>query len=61
MNKAGLVTSEKEGRSVIYQSDLMFVQDLVLFMVNNCCGEEFSKTTNSKKDNCTLIELSRCC
>ncbi len=64
MSNAGLVLSRREGRSIIYTADLALVQDLIRFMVEDCCNEEFANMKDSKKQGCTLIELpelSACC
>ncbi len=43
LTEAGLVTSCKQGRSVIYCADLNRTQALVKFLLENCCA--VSKTT----------------
>lgn len=58
MNNAGLVVSRREGRSIIYTADFAAVQDLIRFIAEDCCAGEFAQISQSKKDNCTLIELS---
>jgi ArsR family transcriptional regulator, arsenate/arsenite/antimonite-responsive transcriptional repressor len=40
LHVAGLVTSRKEGRSVIYTIDVGTVQELASFLLENCCVEE---------------------
>ena len=67
MSNAGLVISRREGRSIIYTADFALIQDMIRFMVEDCCGEEFSSMRDSKSRNCTLIELpelsdiAKCC
>ncbi len=59
MNNAGLVLSRKEGRSVIYTVDFVFYQDLLRFMVDDCCTKNVANTRDSKTDGfSTVIELS---
>lgn len=59
MNNAGLVLSRKEGRSVIYTVDFVFFQDLLRFMVDDCCAKNVANTRDSKTDGfSTVIELS---
>ena len=59
MSNAGLVLSRKEGRSVIYTVDFAIFQDLIRFMVDDCCIKEVAKTRDSKTEGCsTVIELS---
>lgn len=35
---AGLVTGKKKGRQVIYAANLSNLNDLLAFLVNDCCG-----------------------
>jgi len=36
--RAGLVMSERKSRSIIYRANLVTVQHLTSFMVEDCCG-----------------------
>lgn len=36
--QAGLVTAERDGRSVRYAADFTAIQGLVLFLMQDCCG-----------------------
>jgi ArsR family transcriptional regulator, arsenate/arsenite/antimonite-responsive transcriptional repressor len=36
--RAGLVMSERKSRSIIYRANLVTLQDLTSFMVEDCCG-----------------------
>ncbi len=36
--RAGLVRSERQSRSIIYRADLARLRELVLFLVQDCCG-----------------------
>lgn len=49
MSKAGLVTSKKEGRSIIYFADCDAIEDLICFLQENCCARQ---KTKSKTKNC---------
>lgn len=40
MNKAGLVTSKKEGRSITYFANCDMIEDLIKFLQENCCVRE---------------------
>jgi len=56
LSRARLVTSRKEGRSIIYAVDLEGTRDLVSYLVEDCC--------RGKPDICVpLIELTLadCC
>ncbi|PCI99965.1 MAG: transcriptional regulator [Alphaproteobacteria bacterium] len=64
MANAGLITSRKQGRSVIYTVDFCLFQDVLRFMIEDCCTSETASIRDSKSQNCTLIELknlSDCC
>lgn len=36
--RAGLISSRREGRSIIYRAELMSFQKLALFLLEDCCG-----------------------
>lgn len=40
LSRAGLVTSERHSRSIIYRADLDVFRELTLFMIKDCCGGE---------------------
>ncbi|MFY9288008.1 MAG: metalloregulator ArsR/SmtB family transcription factor [Alphaproteobacteria bacterium] len=61
MSNANLISSRKEGRSVIYAANFTFVQSLIRFMVENCCNVGFASVRSDKKRNCDVIELTDCC
>ena len=53
--RAGLVRSERHGRSIVYRADLDGVRALMLFLVKDCCA--------GNAELCTplLAELAPCC
>jgi len=61
MNNAGLVTSRREGRSIIYTANFDLMRDLIGFMVKDCCSVEFASIRTDKKTGCSIIELADCC
>ena len=61
LSNAGIVTSRKEGRSVIYSANFEIVRDLIGFMVKDCCSVEFASIREDKKKGCSVIELAQCC
>ncbi|MGE3770591.1 MAG: ArsR/SmtB family transcription factor [Bdellovibrionales bacterium] len=61
MNNANLVLSERQGRQVIYKANFPFVQQLIRFMVENCCDVGFASVHKDKKRGCDVIELNDCC
>ena len=38
LSRAGIVTSEREGRHIIYRADFDAVGSLLLYLVEDCCG-----------------------
>jgi len=38
LGRAGLVTSRRESRRIIYRVDFAIVRDLILFLMEDCCG-----------------------
>ena len=61
MSHAGLVVSQREGKSIIYSADFEFFSDLIRYMVENCCRTEFASIRDDKKRKCSIIKLSHCC
>ncbi|MGX5637593.1 ArsR/SmtB family transcription factor [Brevundimonas diminuta ATCC 11568] len=55
LTRAGLIKSERRSRSIIYRADLDRFQDLVLFLLKDCC--------EGRADLCEplLAELAPCC
>lgn len=55
LTRAGLVTVERHGRSMIYRVELTTVRELVLFLLRDCC--------NGQPDLCAPLikDLSTCC
>lgn len=53
--RAGLVTSERHSRTILYRADLERLRSLTLFLVKDCCGGE--------ADLCESLvaELIPCC
>jgi ArsR family transcriptional regulator len=38
LERAGLITSERQGRSILYRAEISAIRDLTRFLVNDCCG-----------------------
>ena len=55
LSRAGLITSERRSRSIVYRADLDRVRDLVLFLLKDCC--------QGRADLCQplLAALAPCC
>lgn len=61
LSNAGIVSSRKEGRSVIYSANFDVTRDLIAFMVKDCCSVEFANIREDKKTGCSIIELAKFC
>ena len=61
MSHAGLVLSQREGRSIIYRANFGFFTDLIRYMVKDCCRMEFASIREDKKRGCSVIEMPSCC
>lgn len=61
MSNAGLVTSRRDGRSIIYSANFENFTDLIRFMVEDCCSVEFASIRDDKKTGRSVIELANCC
>jgi ArsR family transcriptional regulator, arsenate/arsenite/antimonite-responsive transcriptional repressor len=38
LSRAGLVTSERQSRLIVYRANVALLRDLTLFLVRDCCG-----------------------
>lgn len=38
LSRAGIVSQKREGRSLIYSANYASINDLVAFLLENCCG-----------------------
>ncbi len=61
LSNAGIISSRKEGRSVIYSANFDVTRDLIAFMVKDCCSVEFANIREDKETGCSIIELANCC
>ena len=61
LSNAGIVSSRKQGRSVIYSANFDSTRDLIDFMVKDCCSDEFASIREDKKKGCSIIELANYC
>jgi DNA-binding transcriptional ArsR family regulator len=58
---AGIISSRKNGRSVIYFANFDVTRDLIGFMVKHCCSAEFANIREDKKTGCSIIKLESIC
>jgi DNA-binding transcriptional ArsR family regulator len=61
LSNAGIVSSRKQGRSVIYCANFDSTRDLIGFMVEDCCSDEFATIRRDSDTGCSIIELTNCC
>ena len=61
LSNAGIISSRKAGRSVIYSASYDSIRDLIAFMVEDCCSAEFANIREDKKTGCSVIELAKFC
>lgn len=52
---AGLVTADRQGRSIVYRADLSQIQALTVFLLKDCCG--------GRPELCApvIADLTPCC
>lgn len=61
MSNAGLVTSRRDGRQVIYSANFEFFTSLIRYMVEDCCRVEFASIRDGDAQGASVIELMNCC
>ena len=61
LSNAEIISSRKEGRSVIYSANFDRTRDLISFMVEDCCSAEFANIREDTRTGCSIIELTNCC
>lgn len=61
LSNAGVVSSRKEGRSVIYSANFDAMHELIGFMVKDCCSAEFATIREDRDMGSSVIELANCC
>ncbi|HEY9714847.1 MAG TPA: metalloregulator ArsR/SmtB family transcription factor [Chroococcales cyanobacterium] len=43
LSNAGLITSSRDGRSIVYSADYARMQELLGFLMENCCADNGGK------------------
>lgn len=61
LSHAGIVSSRREGRSIIYMANFEMMRNLIDFLVKDCCSREVANIRKDKKKGCSIIELADCC
>ena len=58
---AGIVSSSKQGRQVLYKANFDDIRDLIGFMVQDCCTQDVASIREDIESGCSVIELANCC
>ncbi|MDA0739391.1 MAG: metalloregulator ArsR/SmtB family transcription factor [Nitrospirae bacterium] len=61
LSNAGIVSSRRKGRSIIYMANFEMMRDLIGLLVKDCCSREVANIRQDKKKGCSIIELADCC
>lgn len=61
LSNAGIISSRRQGRSVIYSGNFDVIRDLIAFIVRDCCSDEFASIRDDPKSGSSFIELANCC
>lgn len=61
LSNAGIVSSRRAGRSVIYSANFPRMRELIGFMVKDCCSADFASIREDHKTGCSIIELGDFC
>ncbi len=61
LSNAGIISSHRHGRSVIYTGNFDVIRDLIAFIIRDCCSKEFASIRNDPKSGSSFIELANCC
>lgn len=61
MANAGLVATRRAGRSIIYTADFAFFNNLIRYMVQDCCRADMAQIRTDRKAGLSVIELAACC
>lgn len=61
LSNAQMVSSHKQGRSVIYSANFEAMRDLISFLVKDCCSADFASIREDAGAGCSVIELANCC
>lgn len=61
LSNAGIISSKREGRSVIYSANFDATRKLIEFIVKDCCSVDFANIREDRKTGSSIIELANCC
>ena len=60
LSNAGIVSSRKRGRSVIYAANFDAMRELIAFLVRDCCSADVASISEDERTGCAVIELGDC-
>lgn len=60
LSNAGMVTSRKDGRQVIYSANFNQMRELIRFMVKDCCDVGFANLANADDTDNPCVEPKSC-
>lgn len=55
---ADMVTSTKQGRSIIYAANFDAMRGLLQFLIQDCCSASFASVREDSERGCSVIELA---
>jgi len=61
LSNAGIISSRKNGRSIIYTANFDVTRDLIGFIVKDCCSDKFANISENKRTGCSVIKLENIC
>lgn len=61
LSQANLVSSHKQGRSMIYMANFEQMRDVIAFMVQDCCSSELARLHQADNADCAVVEFIDCC
>ncbi|MEL7297241.1 MAG: helix-turn-helix transcriptional regulator [Pseudomonadota bacterium] len=61
LSNSGVVSSRREGRSIIYSANFALTQALLTFVAKDCCSEAFTEVREDAATGDAVIEMKACC
>lgn len=58
LSNAGIISSKRDGRSIIYTANYNAMEDIIGFMVKDCCSDSHAAFDKDDKNGCCTIRLS---
>jgi len=61
LSNTDVLSSRREGRSIIYTANFETIRALINFIVQDCCSGRFASIREDKRKGCSIIELADQC